>query len=109
MRLSAIRDDNPVVFLEHKLLYGGKGTRKESASIDFGVEVPSESYEVPLGSASVVRAGSDLTILANMLMVHRALAAAQSLSAQGIEVELIDMRSLVPLDLTTIEDSVKKT
>ena len=73
--LAAIRDDNPVIFLEHKLLYGGKGARKESASIALGTDVPEGDYEVPLGTGRACAGeGTDLTILANMLMVHRALA-----------------------------------
>ena len=107
--LAAIRDDNPVVFLEHKLLYGGKGTRRESASISIGTDVPAGDYEVALGTVAVRRAGADLTILANMLMVHRALAAAERLEERGIDTEVIDVRSLVPLDIVTIERSVGKT
>ena len=107
--LAAIRDDNPVVFLEHKLLYGGKGTRRESASISIGTDVPAGDYEVALGTVAVRRAGADLTILANMLMVHRALAAAERLEESGIDAEVIDVRSLVPLDIVTIERSIAKT
>ena len=107
--LAAIRDDNPVVFLEHKLLYGGKGTRKESASIALGIEVPDGDYEIPLGTVATVRRGADATVLANMLMVHRALAAAQELASGGIEIEVIDVRSLVPLDIDTIERSVRRS
>src|SRR5947199_2577315 len=86
--LAAIRDDNPVVFLEHKLLYGAKGGRKEKTSLDPVDEVPAGDYEVPLGTVAVRRAGSDVTILANMLMVHRALAAADALASTGIEAEV---------------------
>ncbi len=107
--LAAIRDDNPVIFLEHKLLYGGKGTRKESASIALGVDVPDEDYEVPLGTVATVREGKHVTILANMLMVHRALAAAETLAVDRIKAEVIDVRSLVPLDIAAIERSVRKT
>jgi len=107
--LAAIRDDNPVVFLEHKLLYGGKGTRRESASISIGTDVPAGDYEVALGTVAVRRAGADLTILANMLMVHRALAAAERLEESGMDAEVIDVRSLVPLDIVTIERSIAKT
>jgi pyruvate/2-oxoglutarate/acetoin dehydrogenase E1 component len=107
--LAAIRDDNPVIFLEHKLLYGGKGTRKESASIGLGLDVPEEDYEIPLGTVAVVRAGAGVTVLANMLMVHRSLAAAENLADSGIAAEVIDVRSLVPLDMTEIERSVRKT
>jgi pyruvate dehydrogenase E1 component beta subunit len=107
--LASIRDDNPVIFLEHKLLYGGKGGRKEKTSIDPVMEVPEGDFEVPLGTVAVRREGSDVTILANMLMVHRALAAAEQLATVGIEAEVIDVRCLVPLDMTTIAHSVAKT
>ena len=107
--LAAIRDDNPVVFLEHKLLYGGKGTRRESASISLGTDVPAGDYEVALGTVAVRREGRDLTVLANMLMVHRALGAAARLAERGIDAEIIDVRSLVPLDIEAIERSVAKT
>jgi pyruvate dehydrogenase E1 component beta subunit len=106
---AAIWDENPVVFLEHKLLYGGKGGRKEKTSLDPIMEVPEGAYEVPLGTVKVVREGTDITILANMLMVYRALEAAEQLAAEGLQVEVIDMRCLVPLDLDTLEHSVKKT
>ena len=109
MLIAAIRDDNPVIFLEHKLLYGGKGTRKETAQISLGTEVPDGDYEIQLGTVAVRRAGRDLTMLANMLMVHRALAAAERLAELGIDAEVIDVRCLVPLDMATIEDSVRRT
>jgi pyruvate dehydrogenase E1 component beta subunit len=107
--LAAIRDGNPVIFLEHKLLYGGKGSRKEKGSLDLAEEVPAGDYEVPLGTVAVRRQGTDLTILANMLMLHRALRAAEQLSRDGIEVEVIDVRCLVPLDLEALRQSVGKT
>lgn len=107
--LAAIRDGNPVMFLEHKLLYGGKGGRKEKTSLDLTGDVPAGDYEVPLGTVAVRRTGADLTILANMLMVHRALAAANELAKEGVEAEVIDVRCLVPLDLATIVQSVNKT
>jgi pyruvate dehydrogenase E1 component beta subunit len=107
--LAAIRDDNPVVFLEHKLLYGGKGARKEKTSLELTAEVPAGDYEVPLGTVAVRRAGSDLTILANMLMLHRALAAAAELAREGVEAEVIDVRCLAPLDLQSLQASVGKT
>ena len=107
--IAAIRDDNPVIFLEHKLLYGGKGTRKESASIAVGTTVPDGDYEIPLGSVAVRRTGRDITILANMLMVHRVLSAAEKLADAGIDAEVIDVRCLVPLDIAAIEASVAKT
>jgi pyruvate dehydrogenase E1 component beta subunit len=107
--LAAIRDNNPVVFLEHKLLYGGKGGRKESSSAAQVVSVPEEDYEIPLGTVAVKRVGSDLTLLANMLMLHRAMDAAQELDQQGIHAEVIDMRCLVPLDMQPLITSAQKT
>ncbi|OIO01389.1 MAG: alpha-ketoacid dehydrogenase subunit beta [Desulfovibrionaceae bacterium CG1_02_65_16] len=95
--ISAIRDDNPVVFLEHKLLYGVEG------------EVPDESYTIDLGKADVKREGADVTIVATSLMVHTALAAAEKLAAEGISAEVVDPRSLQPLDKATILASVEKT
>src|SRR3984893_14316199 len=86
--LAAIRDDNPVVFLEHKLLYGGKCGRKEKTSLDPVMEVPLDDYEVEIGTVAVRREGTDLTILANMLMLHRALAAAEMLAEEGISAEV---------------------
>jgi len=106
---AAIRDENPVIFLEHKLLYGGKGGRKEKTSLDPVMEVPEGIYEVPLGSLKVVREGRDVTILANMLMLYRALEAADMLADQGIDAEVIDMRCLLPLDMDTLIASVQKT
>lgn len=106
---AAIWDENPVVFLEHKLLYGGKGGRKEKTSIDPIMQVPEQAYEIPLGSVKVVREGSDLTILANMLMVYRALAAADELALESIQSEVIDLRCLTPLDIETVATSVRKT
>ncbi len=94
---SAIRDDNPVIFLEHKALYAVKGP------------VPSEPYAIPLGKADVKREGSDVTVVATQAMVARALAAAADLEKDGISVEVIDPRTLVPLDEATILASVRKT
>ncbi len=106
---AAIWDENPVIFLEHKLLYGGKGGRKEKTSLDPIMPVPEEAYEVPLGTIALRRQGRDMTILANMLMVYHALAAADNLAKEGIEAEVIDVRCLVPLDKETLTQSVKKT
>ena len=94
---TAIRDDNPVMFFEHKLLYSIKGP------------VPEEEYTVPLGVADVKREGEDVTIFATLYMVHKSLAAAEMLSKQGISAEVVDPRTLVPLDKQAIVDSVKKT
>jgi pyruvate dehydrogenase E1 component beta subunit len=94
---TAIRDDNPVMFFEHKLLYPVKGL------------VPVEEYTVPFGVADVKREGKDVTIVATLYMVHKALEAAKELSEQGINAEVIDMRTIVPLDKKAIINSVKKT
>jgi acetoin:2,6-dichlorophenolindophenol oxidoreductase subunit beta len=107
--LAAIRDGNPVVFLEHKLLYGAKGGRKEKTSVDSSMQVPEGDYEVALGTVALRREGTDLTILANMLMLHRAMAAAEELAKEGISAEVLDMRCLVPLDMDPIRRSVAKT
>ena len=95
--ISAIRDNNPVIFMEHKLLYRTKGN------------VAQESYAIPLGKADVKRTGSDLTILAYSIMVPRALEAAAQLAAEGLDIEVVDLRSLKPLDEETIIRSVSKT
>ena len=95
---SAIRDNNPVLFFEHKFLYR---RLKE--------ELPSEDYTVPLGKAVVRREGKDLTILSYAAMMLPALDAAQQLSKEGIEAEVIDLRTLLPLDRDAILASVKKT
>ena len=107
--LAAIDDDDPVIFLEHKRLYGSKGSRKERTSLEIDEPVPEEEYEVQLGSAAVRRPGSDVTIVANMLMVHRALSAAAELQREGIGAEVVDLRSLVPLDMETLVRSARKT
>ena len=95
--VSSIRDDNPVVFIEHKLLYKTKG------------DVPEELYEIPLGKADVKREGNDLTIVAYSIMAQRSLQAAEELAKEGIDVEVVDPRSLRPLDILTIVNSIKKT
>lgn len=94
---TAIRDDNPVLFFEHKLLYDRKG------------QVPQGEYTIPFGKADVKKEGKDVTIIATALQVHTALEAAEKLSKKGYEVEVIDPRTLVPLDKETILKSVKKT
>ncbi|MBI3080127.1 MAG: alpha-ketoacid dehydrogenase subunit beta [candidate division NC10 bacterium] len=94
---TAIRDDNPVIFIEHKLLYPETG------------EVPEEEYLVPLGVAEVKRAGEDVTVVAHSRMVHLALRAADRLAAEGISCEVVDPRTLDPLDTSTILRSVEKT
>ena len=106
---AAVRDDNPVLIIEHKLLYGSKGVRAESGAVDATREIPEEDYTVPLDTAAVCRSGGDVTILGWLLMLHYALDAARQLEAEGISAEVIDVRSLSPLDYDTIGDSVKKT
>jgi 2-oxoisovalerate dehydrogenase E1 component len=94
---SAVRSDNPILFIEHKMLYGTKG------------RVPEEEYTIPIGLADVKRAGKDVTVLAYSRMLLRALEAAEELAKDGIEAEVIDPRTLKPLDTQAIIDSVKKT
>jgi 2-oxoisovalerate dehydrogenase E1 component len=96
--VAAIREDNPVIFLETKLAYVGAGGM-----------VPQELYAIPIGKADVKRQGSDVTVLATMAMVPRALTAATQLAREGIDVEVIDPRTLRPLDTETILESVRKT
>ena len=95
--ITAIRDNNPVLFMEHKLLYRTQGP------------VPEDVYTIPLGQAQIRREGRDLTVLAYLIMVPRALEAAEELAAEGIELEVVDLRSLKPLDKETIVRSVSKT
>lgn len=103
----AIRDDDPVLVFEHKLLYGG--TRKEKDAIKTSGDVPEEDYTVEFGKAAVRREGSDVTIVANLLMSYRAQEAAKKLEAEGISCEVIDPRTLVPFDYETVTESLKKT
>ncbi|AJQ26289.1 MULTISPECIES: alpha-ketoacid dehydrogenase subunit beta [Pelosinus] len=94
---AAIRDDNPVMYIEHKQLLAMSG------------EVPEGEYVIPLGKADIKRAGSDVTIVAWSWMVHKALAAAEQLAKEGISAEVVDLRTLVPLDKECILQSVAKT
>ena len=94
---SAIRSEDPTIVIEHKALYGTKG------------EVPEGVYRTPFGQAAIRRPGSDLTIATYSRTVHDALAAAKTLAAEGIEAEVIDLRTLVPLDYDTVLDSVGRT
>lgn len=94
---SAIRNENPVIFCEHKLLYGVKGP------------VPAEEYLIPFGQADVKRRGQDVTVVATLFMVQKALAAAETLAGDGVSVEVLDPRTLSPLDTEAIVASVKKT
>ena len=95
--IQSIRDNDPVIFCEHKNLYGFEG------------EVPEASYTVPFGEAAVLRDGKQVTIVGYGLMVHRALEAATLLEKDGIDAEVIDLRTLSPLDIDTVLDSVEKT
>jgi pyruvate/2-oxoglutarate/acetoin dehydrogenase E1 component len=94
---AAIRDDNPVMFIEHKMLYKEKGP------------VPEEDYIIPLGVADIKRPGKDITLVTYSRMVSRSLSAAKVLAEEGIDVEVVDLRTLKPLDIETILTSVKKT
>lgn len=94
---AAIRDDDPVIFLEHRGLYWSRGP----AALDGSV--------TPIGSASVVRPGSDVTVVAVSRMVQIALSASEKLAAEGIDIELVDLRSVTPIDWETIEESVRRT
>jgi len=96
---ASIREDNPTIFLSHRWFLG-KGIKGE---------VPEEEYTIPLGKADIKREGTDVTVVAIQLMVHKALAAAEKLQEKGISIEVIDPRSIVPLDKQTIIDSVRKT
>ena len=95
--ISSIRDQNPVCFVEHKLLYKSKG------------EVPDEEYTIPLGVADIKKEGTDITVVSSGIMVHKSLEAAEILAGEGISVEVVDPRTLKPLDVDTIAKSVKKT
>ncbi len=95
--VQAIRDNDPVIFCEHKNLYGVEG------------EVPEALYAIPFGEANVVREGKHCSIVTYGAMVHRATEAAATLAKEGIECEVIDLRTLSPLDLDTVLESVRKT
>ncbi|HAF48299.1 MAG TPA: alpha-ketoacid dehydrogenase subunit beta [Anaerolineaceae bacterium] len=95
--ISSIRDENPVCFVEHKLLYKEKG------------EVPDKEYTIPLGVADIKREGTDITVVSSGIMVQKSLQAAAVLAEAGISVEVVDPRTLKPLDVDTIAKSVKKT
>jgi len=95
---AAVRDDDPVIYFEHKFLY----RRIKS-------EVPEEDYTVPIGKADVKRSGEDMSILTYGAMVHQSLTAAEQLAGEGVDMEVVDLRTILPLDRTAILDSVKKT
>ncbi len=106
---AAVRDDNPVLIFEHKLLYGSKGARAEPGAVDATSDIPDEDYVVPLDRAAVRREGRHVTILGWLLMAHFAQQAAAQLAAEGIDAEVIDVRSLSPIDYDTIGQSIRKT
>lgn len=106
---AAVRDDNPVLIFEHKLLYGSKGARREPGAVDAGSEIPEEDYVVALDSAKVHREGSDVTLLGWLLMHHFNMQAAETLAGEGVSAEVIDVRSLSPIDYKVIGESIKKT
>jgi len=106
---SAVRDDNPVIMFEHKLLYGSKGARAEKGAISPVGEVPDEEYLVPIGKGIIRRQGKDVTLVGKLLTMYRAMEAAEILAKEGIEAEVIDPRTLVPLDKELILESVRKT
>ena len=95
--IQSIRDNDPVIFCEHKNLYAHE------------VDVPEESYSIPFGEANIVRDGADVTIVAYGLMVHRASEAAAKLAKEGVDCEIIDLRTLSPIDTETVLESVEKT
>jgi pyruvate/2-oxoglutarate/acetoin dehydrogenase E1 component len=97
LMMEAIQNDNPVVFVEHKKLYIEKGP------------VPEEGYRIPFGQADIKREGKDVTVVATHALVQRSLNAADEVAKEGIDVEVIDPRTLVPLDKDTILNSIKKT
>lgn len=106
MMTAAIRDDNPVVFMFHKALQGMGWLGTEKGAI---VHVPEEEYEVPLGKAAIAREGADVTLVGLTSGVHIALKAAKKLEEEGVSAEVVDLRSLVPLDRDAVIESVKKT
>jgi acetoin:2,6-dichlorophenolindophenol oxidoreductase subunit beta len=106
---TAVRGENPVMIFEHKLLYGSKGARAESGAIDASSDISDEDFTVPLGKAIVRRQGKDVTVVGILLMMHRCLQAAAQLEKEGISIEVVDPRSLVPFDYITLKNSVAKT
>lgn len=105
---SAVRDGNPVLIFEHKLLYGSKG-RSMAGGIELTAHVPQEEYLFPIGKAVVKRPGDHVTVVATHISLYRSLAAAETLAAEGIECEVIDPLTLNPLDAETLWASVRKT
>jgi len=105
---TAIRDPNPVFVFEHKLLYGSKG-REKAGGFELEMEVPEEEYTIPFGKASIKREGKSVTVIATHLMIYKTMAVADKLASEGIDIELIDPRTLVPLDKETMFKSIAKT
>ena len=97
---TAIRMEDPIIFLEHKALYRSAAARSPE---------PDENYLIEFGKANIVRDGTDITIITYGMMVHKSVAAARQLETEGISVEIIDLRTIVPLDSETIMESVRKT
>jgi len=106
---TAVHDDDPVIMFEHKKLYGSKGNRAEKGALSPVGEVPEEYYTIPFGEAAIRREGTDVTIVANLVMMYYALEAAEILQEDGISCEVIDPRTLVPFDYETVYASIKKT
>lgn len=109
MLKAAVRDDSPVIMFEHKMLYGSKGNRAEKGALSPTGEVPDGDYITPIGKGIIRREGTDVTIVANLLMMYKSLEAATILEKEGISVEVIDPRSLVPFDYELLIESIKKT
>jgi pyruvate dehydrogenase E1 component beta subunit len=95
--IEAIRDDNPVMYFEHKMLYGARGN------------VPEDEYVIPFGKAAIIEEGADVTAVSCALMLHRTIEAVKKLKKEGVSVEIIDLRTLVPMDKATVLESVRKT
>ncbi|MBM3336669.1 MAG: alpha-ketoacid dehydrogenase subunit beta [Betaproteobacteria bacterium] len=106
---AAVRDDNPVMIFEHKLLYGSKGARAEPGAVDATSDIPEYDFTVPLDKAAVIREGGDVTLIAWLLMAHFSHAAAVDLARSSIAAEVVDVRSLSPLDWNTLLASARKT
>ena len=106
LMISAIRDDSPVLYMFHK---GLQGLAWMASPEKAATEVPDDAYAIPLGEAKVVRPGKDATIVTLSMMVHRSMEAAEQLAKDGIDVEVVDLRTLVPLDRATVFKSVAKT
>jgi 2-oxoisovalerate dehydrogenase E1 component len=106
---AAVRDNNPVMIFEHKLLYGSKGARAEPGAVDATSDIPDEDFVVPLNKAAALTEGSDVTIVAWLLMTHFSMQAAGRLAEDGIRAEVIDARSLAPIDWATLAASARRT